>query len=156
MRLSYKIRFEIEPDGEEEIVIRCKKLDGEALRMESIINRASASIREMELHLNGNDYFISIEEILFFEANGNKTAAHTKNRMYYTDLKLYELEEQLPRSFMRISKSCVLNLNAVSSLRRELTGICEADFRDTPKKVYISRSYYKPFREAINEIRLNR
>ena len=74
--------------------------------------------------------------------------------MYYTDLKLYELEERLPKSFMRISKSCIINVNAVSSIHKEITGICEAFFRDTVKKVYVSRGYYKQFREKINETRL--
>ncbi len=149
--MGFKVRFEIDKDAEEEIIIRCKSLNEEILRIENLIN--STSINEIELHLNGKDFFIPLTEILFFEAAEAKTAAHTKDRMYYTDLKLYELEEKLPRSFMRISKSCILNLNSVSSLRRELTGICEANFPDTAKKVYISRSYYKPFREKITEIR---
>lgn len=147
-----KIRFEIDPNGEEEIIIRCRALSEDVLQLERLIN-GNSSKTEMELHLGGNDYFVSLDEILFFETSGSKTAAHTVNRMYYTDFKLYELEEKLPRSFMRISKSCVLNLNSVVALKRELTGICEAGFRDTTKKVYISRSYYKPFREKINEIR---
>lgn len=150
--MGFKIRFEIDPNGEEEIIIRCKSINEELLRLERQISTAYTD-SEMELHLDGEDYFISLKEILFFETDGNKTAAHTRTKMYYTDWKLYELEERLPRSFMRISKSCVLNLKAVSSLRKELTGVCEAYFQNTAKKVYISRGYYKLFREMITEIR---
>lgn len=150
--MNFKIRVEIDKDADEEIIIKCKSVTDDVLRLEKLICE-SLDNREMKLHLGEKDYFIVIDEILFFETVGNKTSAHTKDRMYYTDLKLYELEEKLPRSFMRISKSCIINLNLVSALRKELTGICEANFKNADKKVFISRSYYKPFREKINEIR---
>lgn len=149
--MGFKVRFEINPESDEEIVIKCKALTEEVLQIERFINCNSAS--EMELQLGGKDYFIPINEILFFESTDPKTAAHTKDRMFYTPLKLYELEERLPRNFMRVAKSCIINLNSISSLRKELTGICEVCFKGTNKKIFVSRSYYKAFREKINEIR---
>lgn len=147
--MGFRVRIDINPDCDEEIIIRCKNISEEVLRLESLVSNS-----EMELELGGKLHFIKTDSILFFETCGNKTAAHTRDMMYYTDMKLYELEESLPRSFMRISKSCILNTKAVSSIRREFTGICEAFFAGTVKKVYISRTYYKPFREKINETRL--
>lgn len=152
--MSFKIRFDIDPDHEEEIIIKCKSANGEAMRAYSLLTERQNS--EIELFLNGEIYFVGLNELLFFETYGTKTAAHTKNRMYYTDLKLYELEEQLPSSFMRISKSAIINTKAVTSMRREITGICEAFFSDTPKKVYISRSYYRSFKNKIYETRLKK
>ncbi|MBQ3230064.1 MAG: LytTR family transcriptional regulator [Clostridia bacterium] len=154
--MSIKVRLEIDPNGEEEIIIKAKSLSEEVLRIEAALRGGSAFSSEMELKQGGNDFFIKTKDILFFETDGSKTAAHTRDKMYYTELKLYELAEQLPHYFMRISKSCIININAVSSTRRELTGICEAFFEGTAKKVFISRSYYKPFREAVKEIRLKR
>lgn len=150
--MGFKVRIEIDPDCEEEIIIRCRNMSEEAMRIESVVSALEAS--EMELELGEKLHFVKICSLLFFETDGSKTAAHTVDRMYYTDLKLYELEERLPNSFMRISKSCIINVNAVSSIHKEITGICEAFFRNTPKKVYVSRSYYKPFKEKINETRL--
>jgi DNA-binding LytR/AlgR family response regulator len=150
--MGFKVRIEIDPDCEEEIIIRCRNMSEEAIRIESVVSALEAS--EMELELGEKLHFVKISSLLFFETDGSKTAAHTVDRMYYTDLKLYELEERLPNSFMRISKSCIINVNAVSSIHKEITGICEAFFRNTPKKVYVSRSYYKPFKEKINETRL--
>ena len=150
--MGFKVRIEIDPDCEEEIIIRCRNMSEEAMRIESVVSALEAS--EMELELGEKLHFVKISSLLFFETDGSKTAAHTVDRMYYTDLKLYELEQRLPNSFMRISKSCIINVNAVSSIHKEITGICEAFFRNTPKKVYVSRSYYKPFKEKINETRL--
>ena len=149
--MGFKVRFEITPECEEEIIIKCKELSDEVLLIERYINSNSTS--EIELHLGGKDYFVPLNEILFFESTDSKTAAHTKDKMFYTTLKLYELEEKLPRYFMRVSKSCIINLNSVSSLRRELTGICETSFKGSAKKIFVSRNYYKPFREKINDLR---
>ena len=106
--MSFKVRFEINPEAEEEIVIKCKALTDEVLQIERFINGNRAN--EIELHFNGNEYFIPLDDILFFETVDSKTAAHTKDRMFHTNLKLYELEEKLPRSFMRVSKSYIINL----------------------------------------------
>lgn len=150
--MRFKVRVEIDPECDEEIIIRCRNVSDEISRIESLVS--SIDPGEMELELGNKLYFVKTEQILFFETDGSKTAAHTVDRMYYTDLKLYELQERLPKSFMRISKSCIININAVSSIHKEITGICEAFFRDTVKKVYVSRGYYKQFREKINETRL--
>ena len=150
--MGFKVRVEIDPECDEEIIIRCRNVSDEIARIESLVS--SIDPCEMELELGNDLYFVKTEQILFFETDGSKTAAHTVDRMYYTDLKLYELEERLSKSFMRISKSCIINVNAVSSIHKEITGICEAFLRDTVKKVYVSRGYYKQFREKINETRL--
>ena len=149
--MAFKIRLLIDENAEEEIIIRCKSPSEEVLRIQSLL---AASTRELELTLGEETYFIEMKNILFFETVGSKTSAHTKNNMYYTEKKLYELEEILPKSFMRVSKSCIANTAAICSIKREYTGSCEARFSDTPKKIYVSRSYYKSFKEKIVETRL--
>ena len=151
VNMAYRVRLAIDPNAEEEIVIRCKTPSEEILKLQAAL---TGGMREIELLSGDEIYFIETKSILFFETDGNKTAAHTKTHMYYTDLKLYELEELLPRSFMRVSKSCIANTMAISSIRKEITGICEARFADTGKKIFISRSYYKAFKDKINETRL--
>lgn len=150
--VGFKVRIDISPDGEDEIVIRCKQINDDVIRLQKLLSGSENN--EIELNLNGSTHFVKTESILFFETAETKTVAHTKERMYYSDLKLYELEERLPRSFMRISKSSIINTKAVSSIHRDITGICEAYFPDTAKMVYISRSYYKAFKDKINETRL--
>lgn len=154
--MHFKVSLEIDPEGEDEIRICARALNEDVLRLQRLIRDAESAREEIELHLGGNDYFVRLNEILFFESAGPKVAAHTGERMYYTDWKLYELEERLPRRFTRISKSCILNTGAVSSLRRDITGICEVFFANTIKKVYVSRSYYKSFRDVIRETRLEK
>lgn len=106
----------------------------------------------LSLKLGGQEHLIASEQILFFESEDGKVAAHTAGRIYRTEKKLYELEEQLPKYFMRVSKACVLNLKAVSWLKREFTGPCRVGFAGSDKQAYVSRMYYKPFREKLDEM----
>ena len=103
--MGFKVRIEIDPQCDEEIIVRCRNMSADVARIESLISSLDSS--EMELELGDKLHFVKVSSILFFETDGSKTAAHTADRMYYTDLKLYELEERLPNSFMRISKSCI-------------------------------------------------
>ena len=146
-----KVRIEIDPSAEEEVIIRCPALTPELLRLQQIAeggSRAEADLT-LPLTLDDTEYFIPARNLLFFETAGSRTAAHTRENMYYTDLKLYELEELLPDSFVRASKSCILNVKAVASLRRGLTGIAEVAFARSEKRVFVSRMYYHPFREKL-------
>lgn len=151
--MGFRIRIDIDPECDEEVVIKCKSITDEVLALQAKL--ASNQGSEIELKLNDSIYFVRLSDILFFETDSGKTAAHTADRMYYSDLKLYELEETLPQSFLRISKSSIINITPISSIRKDITGICEVFFRNTNKKVYVSRSYSKVFREKINETRLN-
>ena len=151
-----KIRIEVDPEGPEEVIIRCKKLTPEILKLQELLETGSAgpSVQKLSLAIGDEEYLVDLRKILFFETTDGRVAAHTDKRLYNTDMKLYELESILPKSFMRVSKTFILNLEAVAWLRRELTGPCRVGFATTPKQVYISRMYYKPFREKLEEMRM--
>lgn len=155
-RKGRKVKIEIDPDGPEEIVIRTRSMTPEINALKTLIESGegeTGKVRELALRLGEAEYFVPLGSILFFESDGDNVAAHTDRHIYYTDLKLYELEAILPKSFMRVSKACVLNLEAVDWLRRELTGPCRVGFTGCTKQAYVSRLYYRPFREKLEEMR---
>ena len=151
--MKRKVTVVIDSDADEEVIIRCRELTPE---IEYIKNAAEngGSLTEISLELQGREYFTPLSEILFFESAGDKTAAHTADKMLYTDKTLRELEETLPGYFARVSKSCLLNIKCVSSMKRSVSGVCEVWIGGETKKVYVSRMYYGPFREKLNELRL--
>ena len=152
-----KIRIEVDPAGPEEVIIRCKKLTPDILRLQELLETGAAaepSVKKLSLTIGDEEYLVDLRKILFFETTDGRVVAHTDKRIYNTDMKLYELEELLPATFMRVSKTCILNLEAVGWLKREITGPCRVGFGTSPKQVYISRMYYKPFREKLEEMRM--
>ena len=99
-------------------------------------------------------YFIPIKEIIFCESLDGHTVCHTKDKVLSSPYKLFELEKILSPTFCRASKSMLINCREVYSVRKNLAGPSEIAFRSTPKKAYLSRSYYKMFMERMNETRL--
>ena len=79
--------------------------------------------------------------------------AHTGDEMYQVKYRLYELEEFLPGHFMRISKSTILNTNKVYSIQRNLTASSVVEFQNTHKQVFVSRYYYRPLKNKLEEKR---
>ena len=149
-----KVRTEI--SDSEEIVIRHKAENDKAGAIKELVESALREGDTLTLCIDNVDYFIPKSEILFFESGNGKVYAHTKDAIYSAPYKLFELENMLPSSFIRISKSAIVNVLRISSMRRELVGNGELTFRDCGKTVYFSRAYYKLLQYKINEMRFTK
>ncbi len=67
-----------------------------------------------------------------------------------------ELEKMLPGSFLRVSKSCIMNTEKIRSVRKNITGASEVEFMDSVKKAFVSRSYFKVLTDKLEEKRLKK
>ncbi len=150
-----KLRTEISA-GEEEIVIRCQSRNELIRQIEATLEGMLKSQREIVLHSSGTEYYVPIADILFFESGGGKVYAHTASGLYTAEYKLFELEELLGATFVRISKSSIVNIMQISSLQRELVGNGEISFKQSDRKAYFSRGYYSVLRDKIDEMRLRK
>ena len=150
-----KIRIEICEDGEEELILRAHVRDERIRRIEDALEGIVKSSRDITLYSSGTEYYIPLADILFFESSEGRVYAHTKDNTFGAPHKLFELEDILPSSFVRISKSVIVNVRAISSITRELVGNGTVAFAGCLKKTYFSRSYYKILRDKIDEIRLS-
>ncbi len=150
---AMKFRTEIRDEGDEEIVIVCKSRSERIKRLERIIENALGSDAEMILELGDAEYYVKKSDILFFETSNGRVTAHTRDKMYYSDSTLAFLENDLPESFMRVSKSCIVNLSEICAVSSGITGNGEVLFKDSTKKVYVSRGYYKALKENIYRLR---
>lgn len=151
-----KLRVEIAECDDVEITIRCSGITDEVRRLEEALRNSSGPGTSLALSLGKEEHFVPCEEILFFESDSGRTAAHTADKMYHTQYKLSELERLLPRTFARASKSCVINTSCVSSISHNPMSSSEASFTGTYKKIYISRMYYKAVRDIIEETRIRK
>ncbi len=149
-----KVRIEIEEElQEEEVVIRCSKMNEQILKIQAAIMEHAGGKQHIALKNGDTEYYLPLEEILFFETENKTVYAHTRDKMLETEYKLYELEELLPGSFMRISKSAIVNLEPIYSITRNLTASSVVEFVHSHKQIYVSRNYYKPLVERLAEKR---
>lgn len=149
-----KVRIEIvENLIEDEIMIRCSKLDDRIQKVYDSLMDATKGSRHLMLYKGSVEYYVPLQDILFFETMDQCISAHTVNQVFETTYRLYELEELLPGYFMRVSKSTILNLNHIYSISRNLTASSEVQFINTHKQVYVSRHYYKSLKSRLDEKR---
>lgn len=149
-----KIKIELDNQiDEEEVIIKCSELSEEVTKIQRIISEILAEKREMIFYKENKEYYLCINDILFFETEESSIYAHTLNEVYQVKYKLYELEEILPKNFVRISKSTIININHIYSISRNITSSSLVEFKNTYKKVYVSRSYYKVLKLKLSEKR---
>lgn len=149
-----KIRIEIdEKNTEEEIVIKCKALNSQVKNIQSTLSDLLSQKSQIDFYKNGKEYYIVLEDILFFESDSQGICAHTANDMYQVKHKLYELEAVLPKAFIRISKSSIINTEHIYSILKSITSASTVEFHNTYKKLYVSRHYYKQLKTRLLEMR---
>lgn len=149
-----KLRLELDKSiEEEEVVIRCREMNGQIRQIQQALEDIAVAKHRFIFYKGNAEYYISLDQILFFETEEKIIFAHTANDMYQVKYRLYELEEFLPGHFMRVSKSTILNTEKVYAIRRNLTASSQVEFQNTHKQVFVSRSYYKPLKHKLEEKR---
>lgn len=147
-----KIRIDIDENLEEaEIVIKCKEITDEITRMQSAILESLKDKMTLELMKEDKEFFLSPEEILFFESQGGRTYAHTASDTFETKLKLYELEKMLPRRYLRVSKSAIIDVESIYSIAKNITGPSIVQFRGTHKQINVSRQYFSILKSRLKD-----
>lgn len=146
-----RVKIEIEEGlAEEEVIIKCGCLSESVINLQNYISKQGSSKRCLPLNNGDTEYYIPMEDIYFFETEGREIRAHTADKLFFCNYKLYELEELLPGNFMRISKSAIANLDHIYSITRNLTASSEVEFNRSNKKALVSRAYYKALTERLN------
>ena len=138
---------------EEQVIINCHELNENIINIQKTISTMENQSLKIELKQGEKEFYLDVGEILFFETDNNQVMAHTANEIFLTGSKLYELEKILPWYFSRISKSAILNIKKVYAITRNLTASSLIEFEGTLKHVYVSRAYYKPLKEKLEEMR---
>lgn len=149
-----KIRVEIDENLiEDEVLIRSRILDERVKKIQEMLTEVIRMEQRLVFYKEDMEYYLPLDQILFYETEGSVVYAHTKNDVFSTRYRLYELEEILPGFFMRVSKSTILNVRHVYAITRSISASCLVQLQDTHKQVYVSRYYYKPLRERLEEKR---
>ena len=100
------------------ISISCKALTPEIERMLAMIRILG---KQLTVTKDNEIYFLDVSKVVYVEAVDRKTFVYTKEGVYESDFKLYELEQQLENcGFFRVSKSCLLQLKYMQSMKADL------------------------------------
>lgn len=142
-----KISININPENPEtEISVTCPRLTPE---VEKLISMIRVMDSKLTVKKDGEVFLLDIPEILYLETMERKCFVYTENTVYETDAKMYELEQQLAASgFFRVSKSTLLQLKHIKSLRTDLNHRIRITM-DNGEQLIASRMYADELRERL-------
>ncbi|MEE3449779.1 MAG: LytTR family DNA-binding domain-containing protein [Acutalibacteraceae bacterium] len=136
----------IERNNPEMVEIHCYSVSDE-------VNEILAFVKSRQGQLTGvsddNMYEIALSDIFYIESVENKVFLYTKDNVYETKYKLYELEELLKsKRFLRISKSTVVNLMKIDSIKPALNSRFTAVLF-SGEQIVITRKYVPDLKKAL-------
>lgn len=130
----------------EKVVIECHEMTSQVHTIVKFIKSLQETITGA---FEDREYEISVHDIFYVESVDNKTFIYTKDKVYSIRERLYEVEELLSElSFLRISKSVVVNLLKIKSIKPALNGRFGAILTNG-EEVIISRKYVPVLKEKI-------
>ena len=138
----------IQDEETEYIEIGCYRRDE---RINEIIRFVKLHQGSVEATRDEKQYMIPLSEIYYIEAVDEKTFIYSGKDCYESRKRLYEFEELLSdRNFARISKSVVVNLMKISSIKPALNGRFLCQLRNN-ENVIISRKYVSEIKEKLRK-----
>ena len=130
-----------------QIIIKCKQIDNEVMRLKSHIELFDSKLSAKK---DNELYLINSSDVLYFESVDNRTFLYTTDDVMEINQRLYELENILSeKDFARISKSQIININKIQSLKPELNRTILATMCNN-EQLSISRKYVKTIRNILS------
>ena len=130
----------------EQVLIRCRAVTEEVREIEAFVKSRQGRLTGVQ---DARQYEVAIGDLYYIESVDGKTFLYTKEQVYETPFRIYELESRLKANhFLRISKSTLLNLMKIRSIRPALNGRLAAVL-PSGEEVIISRSYVKDLKSAL-------
>ncbi len=141
------VRIEkIGKEEKEQVLIQCRSVTEEVEEIAAFVKSRQGSLTGV---LEGRRFEVAVSDICYIESVDGKTFLYTKEKVYETSSRLYELEEKLrTRHFLRISKSMLISLLKIQSIRPAMGGRFTA-LLYSGEQIIISRNYVKALKAAL-------
>ncbi|HWA34967.1 MAG TPA: LytTR family DNA-binding domain-containing protein [Cyclobacteriaceae bacterium] len=94
---------------------------------------------------------IPLEQIFFFQANGPYVNVVIDGATHLLNRPLYELQAALPDTFLRIHRSCIVNLRQILEAKSLLNGDYELTLKNG-HRIRASRTYREDLRAALGKL----
>ena len=142
-----KINLDIDGKYDDtEVIIRAPHLNND-------IERIVAMMRMIDMQIavrrDNETFLFDTDKILYVEAVDRKTFVYTNTDTYESELKLYELEQELiERDFLRISKQSIVNLRKIKSLKTDVNRKIRITLQNG-EQIVVSRMYSDELRRKL-------
>ena len=143
-----KVRLDIDAQHtEEQIIIEAPSLSKNIQKVQDFVQSLDQK-ETIKGKFQDQVYLIQISKIQRIYIENRKVLAETDSRIYALDIRLYQASEILPASFIQISQSEIINIDAISHLKLTSNGLIEIYLKND-SFTYSSRRYLKAIKEKL-------
>ena len=138
--------LKIAKEQPEQLEIRCHEVTDQVREIVTFVKSRQGQLTGM---IEGKQYEIPVMDIYYVEAVDSKVFLYSAKKVYETRQKLYELESVLQEKyFLRVSKSILLNLMKIKSIKSSVNGRFIAILQ-SGEEIIISRKYVPELKMAL-------
>ena len=143
-----KVRLDIDQQyAEEQIIIEAPTLSPRVQKVQNFVQSLDQK-ETLKGKFQDQVFLIEIQKIQRIYIENRKVLAEMGNRTYTLDIRLYQAVEILPASFIQISQSEIVNIDAISHLKLTSNGLIEIYLKND-SFTYSSRRYLKAIKEKL-------
>ena len=143
-----KVKLDIDQQYiEEQIIIEAPTLSPRVQKVKDFVQSLDQK-ETLKGKFQDQVFLIEIQKIQRIYIENRKVLAETGNRTYALDIRLYQAVEILPASFIQISQSEIVNIDAISHLKLTSNGLIEIYLKND-SFTYSSRRYLKAIKEKL-------
>lgn len=144
-----KFKF-IKDNNEEKVVVYAQEKNNLVNQIEELVISNDLIIDGVNIngYLESDIVPIKIFDIVSFYCDDDKTFARVGNKSYQIKFRLYQIEEKLSNSFIRINKSRIINKNFIEKFDISWNGTIMVKMKNGDFD-YVSRRLLKTVKERM-------
>ncbi len=129
-----------------EVLIRYAKINNQVGQLITFIRSFDTRIKCNE---ENTERYVNVSDIFYIESVDKRTFIYLEKDVLRTDYRLYQLAETLADlGFVQISKSCILNINSLESIKPLINSRMEATLQNG-EKLHVTRKYLDNIKQAL-------
>ena len=132
-----------------EVLIKYAQMNHTVKKLVSLVKSIDSTVR---CHSEQREIWVNASDIYYIESIDKKTFVYCEKSVYPSDYRLYQLIDALQFSgFVQISKSCLININILESIRPLMNSRLEATLSNG-ERINVTRKYVADIKAKLQEL----
>lgn len=140
-----KLQIIVDKTKEESVLIVCHDKNELVCKIEKLITSTNENL---SCYKDDEIRVLNLEEVACFITDDNKVYAYINKDKYLVKKRIYELEELLDDSFLKINQGCLANIKQIEKFVATIQGSLDVIFKNGYRE-YVSRRQLHIVKERL-------
>ena len=140
-----KFKLFIDKNHDDEVIVYAHEESELTKQIEDIVTKSESQI---VAYIDREAVVLELADVYCFVVEDNKVFAITSKEKLKVKSRLYQLEEMLPHTFVKVNQSCIANIKTIKSFDSKISGSLLVRFKNGYSD-YVSRRQLKVVKERM-------